>query len=217
MKKIVTSFVALLLSTVFAALSLSAQASVLLYEEGKHYAVVSKTLSSKPNVTEYFSFYCPHCYKFEFVAKEIEKGLPDSVKFQKSHVDFMRSATPETQQALSRALVAADKLDVGHKMIEAIFAHIHKDRKPFSGEADIRKLFVENGVDGKKFDNAMKSFSVKGAANKMKKAQSDFAFGRGINSVPTFVVNGKYQLLAAELKSMEDYQNLVNYLLEKKE
>lgn len=210
MKKIAVSFVALL----FSSLIFNAQA-VLKFKEGTHYEVISKTASSQPNVTEFFSFYCPHCYKFEFVAKQLEKDLPENATFKKSHVDFMRTTSAATQQALSRALIVAEKFDVGHKMVNAIFVHIHKEKKNFSNEADIRQLFVDNGIDGDKFDKAMKSFSVKGAASKMKKAQNDL--GPKLTGVPMFVVNDKYKVLGRELKSMEDYQELVQFLLAKKD
>jgi thiol:disulfide interchange protein DsbA len=214
MKKIALSFLAL----VFSALVFNTHASsVLLYEEGKHYQVISTTASTTPNITEFFSFYCPHCYKFEFVAREMEKKLPPGAKFQKSHVDFMRTTSAETQQALSRALVIAEKFEIGHKMVDAIFKYIHKDKGNFANEGDIRKLFEDNGVDGDKFDKAMKSFTVKTAAKKMKKLQDDLSDQRFLSGVPMFVVNGKYKLLSKELKSMEDYLALVDFLLAKKD
>ena len=45
-------------------------------EEGKQYVQVSQTASAQPEVIEFFSFYCPHCYAFEMESvnpiKEIE-------------------------------------------------------------------------------------------------------------------------------------------------
>lgn len=213
MKKIALSFMTLL----FSVLVFQSSAGVLLFEEGKHYQVISKTATSTPNVTEFFSFYCPHCYRFEFLAREIEGQLPEGAKFEKSHVDFMRTTSTETQQALSRALVVAEKFNMGHKMVDAIFEHIHKKKDTFSSEADIRALFEANGIEGKKFDDAMKSFTVKGAANKMKKMQDDLSNRSILSGVPMFIVNGKYKLLSKELKSKDDYLALVQFLLTKKD
>ena len=208
MKKFAVLFVAFVFSAVASAIPLR-------FEEGKHYEVISQTASTTPMVTEYFSFYCPHCYKFEFVAKGIEKALPEGAKFKKSHVDFMRSASQETQQLLSKALVASEKLELDHAIIDAIFAHIHKERKPFNGIDDIKALFVAQGVDADKFDNAMNSFSVKGAANKMKKAQDDLSNRQVMTGVPMFIVNQKYKILSKELRSIDDYNDLVQFLLNK--
>ena len=102
MKKIAVLFIAMVFSTMASAIPLR-------FEEGKHYEVVGKIASATPNVTEYFSFYCPHCYKFEGIVRSLEESLPKGVKFKKSHVDFMRSASPETQRALSRAMVVGEK------------------------------------------------------------------------------------------------------------
>lgn len=80
MKKIVTLFSALML--VF-----SVQAAS--FEEGKHYKILDVEKSETPKVTEFFSFYCPHCYKFEAIVKSLKPALPKSVKFEKIHVAFM--------------------------------------------------------------------------------------------------------------------------------
>lgn len=212
MKKITATLLTLLFAT-FTFQSLAN--SVMLFEEGTHYQVINKTATKTPNITEFFSFYCPHCYKFEFLAKEIEKQLPKEGTFKKSHVDFMRNTSIETQQALSRALVVAEKYQMRDKMMDAIFVHIHKKKIGFSNEADIGKLFAANGIDSNKFRLGMKSVSVKATADKMKEVQDDLSKRRILNGVPMFVVNGKYKLLSRELKSKEDYLSLVNFLLAK--
>ena len=42
------------------------------FEVGNQYTVIDIEKSTTPQVTEYFSFYCPHCFKFEPVAHAIE-------------------------------------------------------------------------------------------------------------------------------------------------
>ena len=51
-------------------------------EEGKQYVQVGQTASAQPEVIEFFSFYCPHCYAFEMeyhipkqVAEAYQKAL----------------------------------------------------------------------------------------------------------------------------------------------
>ena len=209
MKKFTALIFTLLISTLVSA-------TPWLFEEGKHYEVVGKVASAKPTVTEYFSFYCPHCFKFEFVAKEIENALPEGTKFAKSHVDFLRSASGDVQRSLTRAMIVADQMGAKHKIVDAIFNRIHKERKVFSGEADIRALFAANGLDVKKFDRLNTSFDVMEAAIKMKEAQDDLSKRQVLTSVPTFIVNNKYKILSAELRSVADYNSLVEFLLAKK-
>ena len=40
------------------------------FKEGVEYTVVQKNASSKPVVTEFFSYVCPHCYSFQPLMKE---------------------------------------------------------------------------------------------------------------------------------------------------
>jgi thiol:disulfide interchange protein DsbA len=208
MKKISLIFVTLL----FSSLAFAAPQFV----EGKHYEVVGKQKSSRPIVTEMFSFYCPACYGFEPIAKGIEKSLPQGVKFNKNHVNTMRQATPATQDMLTRALVVGKKLKLGHKMIDAIFNHIHKDRKSFGDQDDVKALFVANGISGDRFDNAMKSFTVKAMAKKMKKYQDDLIRRKAYSGIPAVIVNEKYKVVRKELRNQEDYNNLVKFLLAQK-
>jgi len=75
--------------------------------------------------------------------------------------------------------------------------------------------FVVNGVSGDEFDKAIASFSVRAAAAKMDRRASNL----GVNATPTFIVNGKYQMLPQGFRDsdnfLEDFSNLAGYLLEK--
>jgi thiol:disulfide interchange protein DsbA len=208
MKKIISLFLVILLTPLAA---FAAQ-----YQAGEHYTVVNENLSSKPEVREYFSYYCPHCMKFEPFMQDLKKGLPEGVKFEKNHVDFLRAASPEVQFSLTKASVVADQLGQEYKLSGAIFNYIHKQRAAFTSEKDIRNVFVLNGVDGEKFDKLMKSFSINSKAKQMKKKQ-DYFSGKGVlTGVPTIIVNDKYRVNADKLDRndfVNDYKNLVHYLL----
>ena len=53
------------------------------FKEGTHYTVLKAPHSKSQTVTEYFSFYCPHCFQFESVVKGLKAKLPKSAKFEK--------------------------------------------------------------------------------------------------------------------------------------
>jgi len=190
-----------------------AHAIPLLFEEGKHYQVISDKVSDSPNVTEFFSFYCQHCFRFEPLAKDIEKALPENVTFKKSHVEFMRNVPQNMQQTLSRAIVLASKLDNKDKIVADIFAHIHTKKIAFDDDKDVENIFLNNGVDNEFYQKQMKSFSVKSAAKNMSKAQKELSRRRILTAVPMFIVNNKYKILAEGLSSKEDYLALVSFLL----
>jgi len=194
----------------------SASAYAAQYAEGKQYTQVSETASSKAEVREYFSFYCPHCFRFEPFMETVKKNLPTGVKFERNHVDFLRAASPKIQAMLTKSVVVAEQLGMDKKLIGAVFKYIHIQRAVITTEKDIRNIFVLNGADGEKFDKLMKSFSVNSKAKLMKKHQETMSQKRAITGVPAVIVNGKYRINTQELDKdnfEQDYQNLVAYLL----
>ena len=207
MKKIVSLLVFLMMP--FMALSAD-------YKEGKQYTVVSDKASSKPEVREFFSFYCPHCFRFEPFMEGVKKNLPEGVNFELNHVDFLRAASPQIQQMLGKAIVVSEQMGMQKKITGALFKFIQVDRGAITSEKDLRNIFVLNGADGAKFDKLMKSFSVNSKAKMMKKKQDYYAKKGSLTGVPTVIVNGKYRINNQELDRNnfeQDYNNLVKYLL----
>ena len=170
-------------------------------EEGVHYEVISDVQTSTPEIKEFFSFYCSHCYAFEPLAKSITaRSAKEDVKFVKSHVNFLRGASADTQHMLTKALVVSKSLQ-NDKISDAIFDYIHKSRAGFSDLKDVKNLFLIQGVSGDKFDKLYNSFSVKAEANKMKKAQETLVSSGALKGVPTFIVNGKYKIVNSGFKA----------------
>jgi thiol:disulfide interchange protein DsbA len=186
------------------------------YTEGKQYTQVNETISAKAEVREYFSFYCPHCLRFEPFMEVVKKSLPADVKFVRNHVDFLRAASPKIQAMLTKSVVVAEQLDMDDKLVGAIFNYIQIQRAVITSEKDVRNIFVMNGADGDKFDKLMKSFSVSSIAKSMKKNQDVMAKKGALKGVPTIIVNGKYRINTKELDENnfeQDYQNLIKHLL----
>jgi thiol:disulfide interchange protein DsbA len=211
MKKLLSlCFFALLLP-----LAVSANAK---FVEGKHYEVIAEQASAKPVVKEYFSFFCGGCYGFEPVAQSLAKKLPDNTEFQKVHVDFIRAASPEIQNMLARAYLVGKNMGKGDQVASAIFNQIHRSRVPFVNEDDVRSLMLIIDIEADDYEKAMRSFSVRGAANQMKKEQNELSESRVLSSVPMLVVNDKYKILNAALNQRDlenELQELISYLLQK--
>ena len=146
----------------------------------------------------------------------LAKQLPAGTELKKVHVDFLQHASPEIQVALAKAYLVGKNLGKGDEIASAFFKHIHVDRKSFANEEDVKAVVVANGVDAATYDKAIKSFTVVGAAKQMKKEQDAASARRVLNSVPTFVVNGKYKILSQGLSREnqdEEFKQLVNFLL----
>lgn len=194
------------LFTLFAALVLSVSAQAAQFKEGDHYTVLDVEKAATPVVTEYFSFYCPHCFKFEGVVANMKKSLPDNAKFQKVHVAFMGNnmAVP---MAKSYATMVA--LNVEETMVPMMFKQIHMLQQAPKNEAELRQIFIDNGVDAKKFDAAYNGFAV----NSMQKRFDKQFEASTLTGVPGVLVNNKYIVKPDNIKSFEEYNQLVNYLL----
>ena len=205
-KKLIFLFITLSFSMV-------ATAEPLRFEQGVHYDVIGDIGTAKPTLTEYFSYFCGHCYRLENTIKEVEKMLPEGAVFEKSHVDFVGRAPTSVQFGLNKAVVVAEKMGVAHKVTDALFDYIHVQKKQLTSEAQIKALFSLSAADEIKFDKLIKSFGVKGAASRMKKMQDELSARQALTEVPMLVVNGKYKILYSALRSRNDYAELLSFLL----
>ncbi|MCG9695396.1 thiol:disulfide interchange protein DsbA/DsbL [Shewanella sp. Isolate11] len=181
------------------------------FEEGVNYTVINQgPATAKPEVTEFFSFFCPHCYNFaKQQIPEIKAKLPEGVAFKQNHVDFIGR---EMGVEMSRAFAVAHQLNVEDKIEPALFAAIHDKKQRFVSRNDIRQLFIANGVAGKDFDAAADSFMVSAQMAQMKRATENAK----LSGVPSLVVNGKYRIEMGSLKSMNELMQLTDYLIQLK-
>ncbi len=209
------------LISLLAAVSLFAcNASAEKFVAGEHYEVVAEKASAKPEIKEFFSFYCGHCFAFEPIANKLSKNLPQGVELEKVHVDFLQAASPQMQNALSRAYVVGKAAGKGEQVAEMIFNYIHRQRASFSNDTDIRNLLLVNDFDAATFDNNFNSMKVLSAAAKMKEHQNFWSENKTLTGVPMVLVNGKYKLKFDKLNPDNfdaELQQLVSYLLAKKD
>ncbi|PSW11709.1 thiol:disulfide interchange protein DsbA/DsbL [Photobacterium sanctipauli] len=189
-----------------ALLSFSVQAAK--FNEGDHYKVLDLPQSNSPLVTEFFSFYCPHCNSFEPMIQQLKKTLPDNAKLQKNHVSFMGGAMGKS---MSKAYATAVVLGVEDKMTPVLFARVHDMQKPPRNDKELRQMFIDEGVSAEDFDGAFNSFAVNSMVNRFNKAFQD----SGLTGVPAVVVNNKYLVQTGKIRSADEYFELVNFLLTK--
>jgi len=178
------------------------------FKEGTHYEVISQTATDKPEVLEFFSFYCPHCFQFEPLVEVLKTKLDPTVEIKKNHVNFLgKTMGPK----LTQAYAAATILKVEDKVAQVIFDEIHVQRKAINSEKDIFNIFVKAGVDKKEAEAAFESFPANGLASQMRRNTEKYR----IHGVPTLIVNGKYKVNTGSLKSTEEFTELVSFLSKK--
>jgi len=182
------------------------------FVEGKNYEVVSEKSTEKPTVTEFFSFYCGHCFQFESMVDEYKKGLKSGTTFEKSHVDYIPRNNPKVQFGIVKAFLVIRELGLNATLRPAFFDYIHVQAKPLETEAKIKELFTSNGVSESDFNKHYNDPKLIKEAKKMAQAYKD----KKVDMVPTIVVNGKYKLNMNSVKSTKELIKLTNFLLDKK-
>lgn len=203
MKKLLLAFVAMLLP-----LTACAEQT---YKEGEHYRVIRQQATPEPQVMEFFSILCGHCYNFEHLVHKMTAQLPENVEFKRNHVDFVgRKVGNHYTRAFATSVVVGEE----EKVLPLLFDEVHRKKNYMQSPESIRAKLVDNGIDGAAYDAAINSFAVNGLVSQMQKNTSKFQ----IRGVPTFIVNGKYQILFGDngIDNSESFNSLVNYLLTKK-
>lgn len=194
---------------------LAFSASAASFSDGKQYVTLDKPVS-EPQVLEFFSFYCPHCYQFAqvyHIPDAIQKALPAGTKLTKYHVDFLGPLGKELTQAWAVAIA----LGVEDKVAPLMFDAVQKTQTVQKPE-DIRQVFIDAGVKGEDYDSALNSFVVKSLVAQQEKAAADLQ----LQGVPSVFVNGKYMVKndGLDMSSMDvyvkQYADTVNFLLSQK-
>ncbi|VEJ09036.1 DsbA family protein [Actinobacillus delphinicola] len=182
------------------------------------YTELDRTPSPTPTVIEFFSFYCPHCYNFQYVYKipqKVEASLPKNVTFKQYHVAFLGAQG----EMLTRAWSLAMLLNVQDKVREPLFNSVRAGEE--AGDPNIptmdtvRKIFLDAGVTPDEF-NAFNSFAV----TALTKKQENLAQSLNVRGVPDFYVDEKYRINPEALPKNEEgfingYVKTINDLLQK--
>lgn len=196
----------LFMLTAAAVISVSAHAAT--FKEGQDYQVLKSAKTAKPTVTEFFSYYCPYCFTSQPLMSQVKQKIPAGTAFIENHTSIMGG---KMGVVLNKAHATAELLNVKSKISAAIFNHIQVQKKPLTDEAQVRQIFIDQGVSAEEFDGAYNSFAVNAGANRYDKTFEQ----SGLRGVPAVVVNGKYHLTPQNLKNEAEYFELVNYLLTK--
>jgi thiol:disulfide interchange protein DsbA len=199
-------------------LVLAFSASAAQFTEGKQYVSLPKPVAGEPQVMEFFSFFCPHCYQFEriyHVNDAVKKNLPADTKRVKYHVDFLGG---ELGPVVTQAWAVAMALGVEDKVTAPIFDGIQKTQT-ITDPASLKETFVKAaGISAADYDAAWNSFAVKALVAQQQKAAADV----DLRGVPAIFVNGKYMVNNGGLdtSSMDnfvaDYANVVKFLVSQK-
>ena len=181
------------------------------YKAGTDYVQLRKpapvdTPAGKVEVVEFFSYNCPHCAEFEPALEAWVKKLPASVNFKRVPVAFVGNDV-ESKQRLYYTLEALGKVD---EFQSKLFIAIHKQRQPIFGDAAILDWAGKQpGLDGQKFAEMYKSFTVSGKIKRATQLQNDYQVG----GVPALGVAGRFYVDGELSRSMDRALQITDFLI----
>ncbi|MDB2387327.1 thiol:disulfide interchange protein DsbA/DsbL [Shewanella sp.] len=189
--------------------------------EGKHFTQVSnKAPSSQPKLTEFFSFYCGHCFNMEkMYLPSIKANLDNTITFDSKHVDFVNTEiNTEVMRSLAVIQTLADHGPLTDTMFKVIqgengekhdhSAPDHKHDQPLKSRRDIQAVFAKLGVSEEQYNQVADSPETDEKLALWRAQQRTF----NIQSVPAFVVNDKYAVNMNSIQSLQQFIDLINYL-----
>jgi thiol:disulfide interchange protein DsbA len=159
------------------------------FKEGVHYkklvpAQPTGVSPGKVEVVEVFWYGCPHCFA-------LDPALETWRKQEKpSYVEFVRipAIWNDTLRMHARVFYTAEALGKLEELHTAIFQEINVNHDMLNSAEKIAAFFTSHGVSAQDFQKAFSSFAVE---SKLQRAE--FLNQRyRVESVPVFVVNGKY-------------------------
>jgi protein dithiol oxidoreductase (disulfide-forming) len=209
----VASTVAASTSAAFAA-PLSSPA---MWQEGVNYtrlvpAQPTTVPAGQVEVLEFFWYACPHCYAIDPLVAAWLKTKPSYVSFSRVHVLWN-----EGDRSLARLYYTLDGMGRLDQMHTEIFKAIHVNGNPLlaadpnnSAQSErIQTAFVEKfGISGAEFSNAYHQMSVDMALQRADELVQRYR----VDSVPKFVVNGKYIADVSTAGSQERLISLIGDL-----
>lgn len=162
--------------------------------------------ATKIVVTEFFSYQCPHCYRFAPALASWSKTLPADVKVERVAVSIGHEAWEPAAQAFY-ALTAMNKVEA---VDDALFAAIHAQGAKLFDETSLADWIGRHGVNREEFAKYYRSFSV-GVKTRY---ADEMSRRHRIPGVPTLVINGKYLISISDDGQFGDQLKIADELIE---
>jgi len=167
-------------------------------DRGRGAAPADRPGPDRIEVVEFFSYACPHCAHLEPQLEKWRRNLPANVVLRRVPVIFGRDEW-DVLARLYFTLESASQIDALHGKV---FSALHGEHVNLFTPDAVADWMARQGTDRRTFLDRYNSFSVQvrlQGAN----AQAQQA---GIESVPSFVVAGRYR---TDLDMARDYGRLL--------
>lgn len=176
------------------------------YKEGLDYEIRATNKTVEPEIREFFSFFCSHCFAMEKPFSQMAEFFKGKAKFIVNPVGLIGGDVGVESQ---KAYAVAINLEIEDELKEELFNRIHVKQDIPEDHDYFAELFESLGVPSEKYEQIYNSF-----VTQAKVAEYDrYTKEMKIDAVPEIVVNGKYLVKTDNLESIEDYESIVSYLL----
>lgn len=178
------------------------------FQAGQHYFLIDEVEDAAQDtiqVTEVFSYACPHCNTFQSYVEPWHKNLPDNVAFDRIAVSFTPAWEP-----LAVSYYTAEVLGILEQSHKPMFDALHTERRRFRSLDDLAEFYSQFGVTKEQFLATAQSFAVDA---KIRRGEA-LARKYGITGTPSLIVDGKYRIAAGgQLSSYEQLLDVADYLI----
>lgn len=176
------------------------------YTEGLDYEIRATNKTVEPEIREFFSFFCSHCFAMEKPFSQMAEFFKGKAKFIVNPVGLIGGDVGVESQ---KAYAVAINLEIEDELKEELFNRIHVKQDVPEDHDYFAELFESLGVPSEKYEQIYKSFVTQAKVAEYDRHTKEMK----IDAVPEIVVNGKYLVKTDNLESIEDYESIVSYLL----
>ncbi len=176
------------------------------YKEGLDYEIRATNKTVDPEIREFFSFFCSHCFAMEKPFSQMAEFFKGKAKFIVNPVGLIGGDVGVESQ---KAYAVAINLEIEDELKEELFNRIHVKQDIPEDHDYFAELFESLGVPSEKYEQIYNSFVTQAKVAEYDRHTKEMK----IDAVPEIVVNGKYLVKTDNLESIEDYESIVSYLL----
>lgn len=176
------------------------------YKEGLDYEIRATNKTVEPEIREFFSFFCSHCFAMEKPFSQMAEFFKGKAKFIVNPLGLIGGDVGVESQ---KAYAVAINLEIEDELKEELFNRIHVKQDIPEDHDYFAELFESLGVPSEKYEQIYNSFVTQAKVAEYDRHTKEMK----IEAVPEIVVNGKYLVKTDNLESIEDYESIVSYLL----
>jgi thiol:disulfide interchange protein DsbA len=180
------------------------------FKEGVNYkklvpAQPTSVSPGKVEVVEVFWYGCPHCYALDPALETWRR------QDKPPYVEFVRvpAIWNDTLRMHARVFYTAEVLGKLDELHSAIFREIHVNHDMLNTVEKISAFFTAHGVSAQDFQKAFSSFAVESKLQRAEVLNQRYR----VESVPVFVVNGKYTTDVAAAGGPKQVLSVINDLV----